>query len=197
MAFGNKIGVQLTAIPSSATAIGFHRNVNNTIADLFTPLYGSIIVETDDDKFENNGFVNTTVIRIGNTQKDSIISVAMEGLNPLPLTEISLDELYGAWDKTLAKVFPPVSAVEPAKKLPEWAVKKHDSLEEARAKVSTFTVLDKAKAKPRVIVPVFPGTNCEYDMARAFNLAGADSKIFVFRNKTSKDLEESLVGLQQ
>ena len=197
MAFGNKIGVQLTAIPSSATAIGFHRNVNNTIADLFTPLYGSIIVETDDDKFENNGFVNTTVIRIGNTQKDSIISVAMEGLNPLPLTEISLDELYGAWDKTLAKVFPPVSAVEPAKKLPEWAVKKHDSLEEARAKVSTFTVLDKAKAKPRVIVPVFPGTNCEYDMARAFNLAGADSKIFVFRNRTSKDLEESLVGLQK
>ena len=197
MAFGNKIGVQLTAIPSSATAIGFHRNVNNTIADLFTPLYGSIIVETDDDKFENNEFVNTTVIRIGNTQKDPVISVAMEGLNPLPLTEISLDELYGAWDKTLAKVFPPVSSAKPAEKLPEWAVEKHSSLEEARAKVSAFTVLDKAKAKPRVIVPVFPGTNCEYDMARAFNLAGADSKIFVFRNRTSKDLEESLVGLQK
>ena len=57
-------------------------------------------------------------------------------------------------------------------------------------------VLDKSKAKPRVIIPVFPGTNCEYDMARAFNLAGADSKILVFRNRTPKDLEESLNALK-
>mgnify|MGYP003298631467 CR=1 FL=1 len=88
MSFGNRIGAQITAIPSSATAIGFHRNVNNTIADLFTPLYGSIIVETEDDKFENNsGFVNTTVVKIGNTQKEEKISIAMSGLNPLPLMQ--------------------------------------------------------------------------------------------------------------
>ncbi len=197
MAFGNRIGAQLTSIPSSATAMGFHRNVNNTIADLFTPLYGSIIVETDDEKFENNGFVNTTVVRIGNTQKDPIISLAMTGLNPLPLTEISLDELYNAWEGKLAKVFPPVSSVAPQSALPEWATKEHESLAAARAKADTFTVLDKSKAKPRVVVPVFPGTNCEFDMARAFNLAGADSKIVVFRNRTPKDLEESLNLLQK
>jgi phosphoribosylformylglycinamidine synthase len=196
MAFGNRVGVQLTSIPSSATALGFHRNVNNTIADLFTPLYGSILVETDDPKFENNGFANTTVIRIGNTQKDPIVSVAMEGLNPLPLTEIPLDELYSAWEGKLSKVFPPVSSAAPQKALEDWALKEHSSLADARAKKDTFTVIDKTKAKPRVIIPVFPGTNCEYDMARAFNLAGADSKIFVFRNRTPKDLEESLNALR-
>ncbi len=193
MAFGNKIGVQLTQIPSSATIIGFHRNANDTIADLFTPQYGSIIVETDDDKFENNGFVNTTVLRIGNTQKSPVISFEMQGVDPLPHTEIPLEKLYEAWEKPLSKVFPPVSSVKQAE-IPEWAKAGHKSLEEARAKKDSFAVVDKSKAKPRVIIPVFPGTNCEYDMARAFNLAGAETKILVFKNRTPKDLEESLAA---
>lgn len=193
MAFGNKIGVQLTQIPSSATIIGFHRNANDTIADLFTPQYGSIIVETDDDKFENNGFVNTTVLRIGNTQKSPVISFEMQGVDPLPHTEIPLEKLYEAWEKPLSKVFPPVSSVKQAE-IPEWAKAGHKSLEEARAKKDSFAVVDKSKAKPRVIIPVFPGTNCEYDMARAFNLAGAETRILVFKNRTQKDLEESLAA---
>ena len=46
-------------------------------------------------------------------------------------------------------------------------------------------------AKPHVLIPVFPGTNCEYDTARAFERAGAEAEIFVIRNLTSKDIEES------
>ena len=193
MAFGNRIGCQLTAIPSSATAVGFHRNVNNTIADLFTPLYGSIIVETDDEHFDNNSaFVNTTVVRIGNTQAQPVISVAMTGLNPLPLTEIALSELEAAWEKPLSVVFPPVSSVKKDETLPDWAKAEHASLAESRAKAISLTTIDADKAKPRVIIPVFPGTNCEYDMARAFGLAGADAHILVFKNRTPQDLEESL-----
>ena len=45
--------------------------------------------------------------------------------------------------------------------------------------------------KPHVLIPVFPGTNCEYDTARAFERAGAEAEIFVVRNLTSKDIEES------
>ena len=194
MAFGNRIGCQLTAIPSSATALGFHRNVNNTIADLFTPLYGSIIVETEDAHFENNqGFVNTTVLRIGTTQKDPVIAVSMSGLNPLPFTEIPLSVLYEAWEGKLAKVFPPMSGAAIEKFLPDFAKSEHPSLEAARTSFAPSVT----NAKPRVIIPVFPGTNCEYDMARAFNLNGADSKIFVFRNRTPADLEESLSALQK
>ena len=197
MSFGNKVGVQLTVIPSSATALGFHRNVNNTVADLFTPLYGSIIVETEDDKFEKNGFVNTTVIRIGNTQEEPSVSLAMTGLNPLPPVDISLEELYDAWEKPLSKVYPPVSDVHNSTELPQWAKEEHPSLALAREKSAEFAILDKSKAKPKVLVPVFPGTNCEYDMARAFNLAGAQSKILVFRNRTPADLEESLNMLEK
>lgn len=197
MAFGNRIGVQLTQIPTSATVIGFHRNANDTIADLFTPQYGSIIVETSDDKFENNDFVNTTVLRIGNTQKDPLISFAMRGVAPLPKAEIRLDELYAAWESKLADVFPPVSGTNSQSTLPDWATKTHASLDEARAKADSFTILNPANAKPRVIIPVFPGTNCEFDMARAFNLAGAQSDILVFRNRNPQDVEESLAALQK
>ena len=189
MAFGNNIGCQLTAIPSSATALGFHRNVNNTVADLFTPLYGSIIVETDDPQFDNNpAFVNTTVVRIGNTQNAPVISVAMSGLHPMPATDIPLSDLYAAWERTLATVFPPVSGAPAQQPLPAFATAEHPSLAQARAAFTAKT----GSAKPRVLIPVFPGTNCEYDMARAFNLAGAETHILVFRNRTRKDLEESL-----
>ena len=94
MSFGNKVGVQLTVIPSSATALGFHRNVNNTVADLFTPLYGSIIVETEDDKFEKNGFVNTTVIRIGNTQEEDTKIEIRSGLTIEGYEDILYDVVY-------------------------------------------------------------------------------------------------------
>lgn len=47
-------------------------------------------------------------------------------------------------------------------------------------------------AKPRVLIPVFPGTNCEYDMANAFNRYGGDSEIFVIRNLSAQDMEDSV-----
>ena len=49
-------------------------------------------------------------------------------------------------------------------------------------------------AKPRVLIPVFPGTNCEYDTARAFERAGAQADILVIRNRTAQDIEESIAA---
>ncbi|MDO4520854.1 MAG: phosphoribosylformylglycinamidine synthase subunit PurQ, partial [Erysipelotrichaceae bacterium] len=51
--------------------------------------------------------------------------------------------------------------------------------------------------KPHVLIPVFPGTNCEYDTARSFERAGAEAEIFVIRNLTGKDIEESAEGFAQ
>ncbi len=192
MAFGNKIGAAINAIPSSATAIGFHRNVNNTIADLFTPQYGSIIVETSVKLEEEAGIVNGTAIKIGFTQNQPEITVSMTGLNPLPETSIKLDELYQAWEKKLSKVYPPLSGKESTVTLPDFAKKPHESVEKARA---SFNVANPSAAKPKILIPVFPGTNCEYDMARAFNLNGGESKILVFRNNSQEALEESLAEL--
>ncbi len=194
MAFGNRIGCCINTIPSSATAIGFHRNVNNTIADLFTPLYGSIIVETAEKLEDAPGLVNGTVIKIGSTQNQNEITLSFTGLNPLPETVVKLDELYTAWEGKLSKVFPPVSDVKNDEPLPEFATKVHSSLTETR---SSFNIANTSASKPKILIPVFPGTNCEFDMARAFNLNGGDAKIVVFRNNTPKALEESLDMLRK
>lgn len=68
-----------------------------------------------------------------------------------------------------------------------------------RRKVTNISYIDRSpviylgeKVKPRVLIPVFPGSNCEYDLERAFNKAGADVKIFVLRNKDKENLKESL-----
>ena len=188
MALGNRIGVSIDTIPSSATAIGFHRNVGDTMSDLFTPLYGSIIVETEEEKFENLGFVNGTVIRLGFTQNQDYITVATRGVGNLGEIQISLKDIETVWERKLAKVFPPVSSAELQPALESWATETHPSLAVAR---NSFTVKT-AATKPRVIIPVFPGTNCEYDMARAFNLNGADTKILVLRNRTPEELAQSL-----
>ena len=188
MAMGNKIGCSIHTIPTSATVAAIHQNVGDTMSDLFTPLYGSILVETDIDKLENSGFVNGTVVKIGFTQNQKYITVETKGVGHLPEIQIQLDDIENAWEAKLNKVFPHVSgaALQPA--LPKFALDEHASLAQAKKDFSVKT----NSVKPHVIIPVFPGTNCEYDMARAFNLAGAETKILVFRNRTPEDLASSL-----
>ncbi|SHJ30811.1 phosphoribosylformylglycinamidine synthase [Rubritalea squalenifaciens DSM 18772] len=98
-------------------------------------------------------------------------------------------EMAAAWTGTLESTYP--SNVKAA----------HSELEtfnyagelSPRKSVNLIT----GAAKPRVIVPAFPGTNCEYDSAKAFEQAGADSSILVFRNLTSQAVEESLAAFAQ
>ena len=193
MAMGNKIGCSLHTIPSSATAIGFHRNVDDAMSDLFTPLYGSILVETEVEKLENEGFVNGTVFKIGFTQNQQYITIQTKGVNQLPEIQIQLSDIEKTWESKLNKVFPHVSGAKEQPALPKFALDVNASLTEAR-KNPTFKT---GSAKPKVIIPVFPGTNCEYDMARAFNLAGAETKILVFSNRTPEDLVNSLNSLKK
>ena len=181
MSLGNKIGVSLDTIPLSCTAASGIKEAD--VSDLFTPLYGSILVESDFDLDSEKGFAEGTVSKIGETICEPRIE--------LEDVKISLDEIESAWESKLEKVFPPVSGAELQPPLPSFALKEHESLEEARKKSSSFEY-SAVKTKPKVVIPVFPGTNCEYDMARAFNLNGGETKIVVFRNRTPKDLAESL-----
>ncbi len=181
MSLGNKIGVSLDTIPLSCTAASGIKEAD--VSDLFTPLYGSILVESDFDLDLEKDFIEGTVSKIGETICEP--SIELEDV------KISLDEIESAWESKLEKVFPPVSGAELQPPLPSFALKEHESLEETRKKSSTFDY-SAGKTKPKVVIPVFPGTNCEYDMARAFNLNGGETKIVVFRNRTPKDLAESL-----
>ena len=132
--------------------------------ELFTPVYGAFILELTGDA--------DGVKTIGETVADYAITSG----------DVKLDvaSLEKKWDDVLEPVF---KAQLPEKPAPEKIAYtggcelKHSSVK---------------AAKPRVLIPVFPGTNCEYDMANAFNTYGGDSDIFVIRNLSAKDMEDSV-----
>ena len=94
---------------------------------------------------------------------------------------IGLEEALAAWQRTLEGVFPtrsnaPATAIQPTK------TTHFEAIYQCKHKV----------AKPRVFIPAFPGTNCEYDSARAFHRAGAESEVIVFRNQNGQQIRESV-----
>lgn len=93
---------------------------------------------------------------------------------------LSQEEAVAAWKKPLEKVFPTKASKDTAKV--ESGVYKEDKVYVCRHKV----------ARPSVFIPVFPGTNCEYDSARAFIRAGADVMTRVFKNLTAEDIRDSV-----
>ena len=189
MAMGNKVGVTISNVPYSATTAGFRKDGRYSVKDLFTAQYGAIIVEANDG-FETTDFVDGTIVKIGETNNSTDIKVEADNV---PGMKISIADAEKAWESKLAKVFPPVSGAELQPELPAFAKETHKSLSEVRKN----PVFNTTSAKPKILIPVFPGTNCEYDMARAFNLAGGDTKIFVFRNNTPQALAESLEEMQK
>ena len=184
MAMGNMIGAELLA-PEAAGS-------SDNLAGLFVPTYGNIIVETSEDLIKSDLKAGTVTL-IGNTVEERKITIknAVLGGVTNPAVEISLDECVEKWEDKLKKVFPRVSGAALQPELPEWATSVHKSLSDIR-KAPAFV---QPTSRPKVLLPVFPGTNCEYDMARAFNLAGADTKILVLQNRTQAQLTESLENL--
>ena len=189
MAMGNRIGIKIENIPFSATKVGFATNLTPSLDDLFTPLYGSIIVESDSE-LDERAFIDGTIFKLGKTIPEQKIQISVKQFEE---TQISLSEAEKAWEQRLSEVFPPVSNAPLQEELPDFAKEIHPSLAESK-KNSVFA---NPTTKPKVLIPVFPGTNCEYDMARAFNLAGAQTKILVFANNTPQALKESLEALQK
>jgi phosphoribosylformylglycinamidine synthase len=97
----------------------------------------------------------------------------------------TLAELEDAWTRTLEPIYP--TKPETSSELGDLGV---------LAVQTTKTQNSKSKiARPKVIIPSFPGTNSEYDSAKAFREAGADAEILVFRNLSAKHIEESLAAL--
>jgi phosphoribosylformylglycinamidine synthase len=93
---------------------------------------------------------------------------------------ISLEEALSNWKEKLEKVFP--STVSEDKSEVKSGLFKADSIYVCKNKV----------AKPRVFIPVFPGSNCEYDSAQAFERAGAETDVRIFRNRDAQDIRESV-----
>ncbi|MCI9515984.1 MAG: phosphoribosylformylglycinamidine synthase [Lachnospiraceae bacterium] len=138
--------------------------------DLFTPGFGNIVAEVPDGKV---GSLAITYTLIGEVTDRA----ALEYRDVC----ISMEEALGAWTGTLENVFRTVSGAEPQEEKEE-SLYRADSVYICRHKV----------AKPRVFIPVFPGTNCEYDSTKAFERAGAEVDVKVFKNLTAEDIRDSV-----
>ncbi|MEZ3503385.1 MAG: phosphoribosylformylglycinamidine synthase [Lachnospiraceae bacterium] len=136
--------------------------------DAFAPGFGCIVAEVPDGRV---GELSITYTLIG--------EVTESGFS-YGNVSIGMDEALDAWTGTLEKVFP--TRAEKNKEILDTPLYKTDSLYICRHKT----------ARPSVFIPVFPGTNCEYDSAKAFERAGADVVTKVFRNLSESDIRESV-----
>ena len=140
--------------------------------DFFAPGFGDIIMEVPADKV---GELSITYTVIGEVTDDNKFSYGN--------TEITVAEAECAWKETLEKVFKTASAENDSQAEP---------LSEKLYKADSIYVCRHKVAKPRVFIPVFPGTNCEYDSTRAFERAGAEVDVKVFKNLTAEDIRDSV-----
>lgn len=99
-------------------------------------------------------------------------------------TTLELDELIEDWEAPLRSVYPEIKTVD-------------GSVENVEYTKGPVIVASEKFAAPQVFIPVFPGTNCEYDTAKAFERAGAVPKTVVFRNRTAEDITESVKDMAE
>ena len=163
MAFGNKIGAKFCK----------HKPKEY----FFTPGYGEIIAEIDEEDLAVLDAVGVSYDKIGKTLDKPQFECDDE--------VISMEEALSAWSGTLEKVFPTRSGVE------------DKEINTGLYDTKDIYVCKHKVAKPSVFIPVFPGTNCEYDTALSFQAAGADTKSIVFKNMTEQNITDSVDAFEK
>ena len=152
--------------------IGFKFTKNKC---LFKPRYASFIIEANEelniDKLEC----------LGNTISEKQIVLFEE-------EKLDLEELIKVWEEPLEKVFPTNCKEKEDKKIENVLYNRETSTK----KLGKISIV-----KPKVFIPVFPGTNCEYDLIKAFIDAGGDPNTFVFKNLKENDIEDSIKEMEK
>jgi phosphoribosylformylglycinamidine synthase len=165
MCFGNRLGM----------ACG----EKMTPEELLEPAIGSLVLEVPENEDVGQLFAGTVFRVLGQTISQAVIQV--NGL------DLDLAELQRHWEKPLEDIFPTRTEKTPPAGDP--GCERPLFLERPRPRRL------RAIARPRVLITVFPGTNNEYDVERAFVRAGGLAEAFVFRNQTAADIEASSAEL--
>ena len=145
--------------------------------ELFNLNYGSIVVETDGTELD---FVNA--VELGTVTSGEDGNIRVNGVN------LSIFELMDFNASLFEKVYPAVSEPDSERLLPKGM----EGVKPFKAKKADLEYHGPAVDKVIAYLPVFPGTNCDYDSAKAFRKAGAEVHTSVFRNLTDKDVFESI-----
>ena len=164
------------AVSKMAFGNGFGVKVEESLDsdELFAKDYGSIIAEVSADDLDK---ISAEYKKIAVVTDDAEFVYGD--------TKISMKEALENWTGRLESVFPTRSDVE--------QTKLEDKLFDAK---TVYTAKNKV-ARPKVFIPVFPGTNCEYDTTKAFELAGADVETVVFKNMTESQIVESVNAFEK
>lgn len=172
MAVGNMIGVDLIGV---------------TDKELRNPCYGALILEIDENENIEELMAGTSYRLIGNTSNNSLITIqtnANETKTEGKTITIKLDEIRKIWTEPLEGIFPTKRKNGSNEITKEPEIISYDIRSSFRPAVKI--------AKPRIFMPVFPGTNCEVDSKRAFEKAGGIVDIQILRNLSPSDLNSSL-----
>ena len=173
MAFGNGMGIKLEETIDKR--------------ELFAPAFGDLIAEVPAERLEE---LSISYTLLGEVTADDTISYGE--------MQLSLNEAVTAWKGTLESVFPTVSEekqkmqnidVQPAS---EKAV-----IENGLYRTSDIHICTHKIGQPTVFIPVFPGTNCEYDSKKAFERAGAKVITKVFKNLNAEDIRDSVAEFEK
>ena len=149
--------------------LGFELEGSLTKEELFAPAYGCIVAEVPADRLADIDVAYTKVGEVKDNAKFVYNDVV-----------ITVDEVLKVWSDKLEDVFP------------TKAVKDTTPVESKLYKADSVYVCKNKVAKPTVFIPVFPGTNCEYDSTKAFERAGADVIVKVFKNLDAAGIRESV-----
>jgi len=137
--------------------------------ELFAPAYGCIVAEVDSSKLLE---IKAAYTKVGTVTEEAKFTYEDVSIN--------IEEALSVWKDTLEGVFPTKVS------------KETDRVESPVYSKGNVYVCKNKVAKPTVFIPVFPGTNCEYDSARAFERAGADTIVKVFKNLDAASIRESV-----
>ncbi len=167
------------ALSKMAFGNGYGFRIDHSVdeRDLFTAGFGDLIAEVPDGAL---GRLSVTYTRIGEVTDDGMLSYRS--------VSIPLKEAFKAWTGTLSEVFPTESGTS--------AVGTQTDKGELYQTENVYVCRHRV-AKPRVFIPVFAGTNCEYDSKRAFEKAGAEVDVRVFRNRNAQDIRDSVDAFER
>ena len=159
----------------------FGVDVNVPENELFDYNYGSIILETEADlSFENAQFLGTVTSGVDG-------NIRVNGKN------VSMDALVSSAFDRYEKIYPATSTPDMKRLDPKGT----EGVKPFKAKKADLKYKGEKIAEPLAFLPVFPGTNCDYDSAKAFRKAGAKVKFGVFRNLTEQDVNDSIEEMKR
>ena len=168
---------QAAAKMAFGNKLGVAFEEKEAVSTYFEPAYGNLLLEVDAADVEKVAALGLDYKVVGTVTEKAEFTYGNES--------VSMEEAIASWTQTLEKVFPTRSGVEDKK----ITTGLYDAKE--------IYVCKHKVAKPKVFIPVFPGTNCEYDTMKSFVAAGAETESIVFKNMTESDIKDSVDAFER